>query len=232
MSRAGWVSLAIVAAGWTPASAQTGQPQSVTVPLHVEGDRVFVDLDVTGPNGRSRTARFWIDTGGGGVLLTETLALDLGIEWGEPWNQEGMDFARPLQAPGAALDAFPLGIVDSRVFVIVGRDNLLPEVAPGHADGFLPGHVLAQYFVVFDYPRGQFTIAQPGTVDPSGEPLPMLVSEEMRFPHTEIEVAGETHGFLLDTGASFTMVSEAVLGDLGVTSIPGGLAMRARPGMP
>jgi hypothetical protein len=39
----------------------------------------------------------------------------------------------------------------------------------------------------------------------------MPVGKTSGFPRTEIEVAGTTCGFLLDTGASFTMVSEALL---------------------
>jgi hypothetical protein len=39
----------------------------------------------------------------------------------------------------------------------------------------------------------------------------MPVSKKSGFPRTEIEVDGVTYGLLLDTGASFTMVSEALL---------------------
>lgn len=40
--------------------------------------------------------------------------------------------------------------------------------------------------------------------------LPMPVGRT-GFPRTEIEIAGTKYGVLLDTGASFTMVSEVVL---------------------
>ena len=39
----------------------------------------------------------------------------------------------------------------------------------------------------------------------------MPVSKQMGFPRTELEVNGVKYGFLLDTGASFTMVSEVLL---------------------
>jgi hypothetical protein len=64
---------------------------------------------------------------------------------------------------------------------------------------------------VFDYPRGTFTLARPGTTKPIGDALPMPVSEGPGFPRTEIEVDGVKYGFLLDTGAAFTMVSEVLL---------------------
>ena len=43
----------------------------------------------------------------------------------------------------------------------------------------------------------------------------MPVAKQSGFPRTEIEVDGKTHGLLLDTGASFTMVSQALLEDWG-----------------
>ena len=43
----------------------------------------------------------------------------------------------------------------------------------------------------------------------------MRVSKSSGFPRIEMEVDGLTHGFLLDTGASFTMVSEVLLNSWG-----------------
>lgn len=39
----------------------------------------------------------------------------------------------------------------------------------------------------------------------------MPVSKKSGYPRTEVEVDGRKYGFLLDTGASFTMVSEVLL---------------------
>lgn len=64
---------------------------------------------------------------------------------------------------------------------------------------------------MFDYPQATFTLARPGILKPKGDALPMPVSKSQGFPRTEIEVDGVTYGFLVDTGASFTMVSEVLL---------------------
>jgi len=188
-------------------------PESVTVPLYVEGNRPFVDLIFGTADGSQRSARFWLDTGGGGFLLTETLARALGLTWGEPFAQEGREFAPVLESPEAFLGDLRLELAEGRVLVILGTDNLLPTSAPGHADGLVPGHILSRYHVVFDYPNRTFTLALPNTVQPTGEPLSMPVSDQMGFPRTEIEVDGIQYGFLLDTGASFTMVSAALLNE-------------------
>jgi hypothetical protein len=78
-------------------------------------------------------------------------------------------------------------------------------------EGLFPGHLHAKYKVVLDYPNARFTLARPGALRPNGVPLPMPVSQNSGFPRTEPKVGGVTYGFLLGTGASFTMVSEVLL---------------------
>jgi hypothetical protein len=189
----------------------TGAPNQVTVPLKVEGNRPLVELTLVGANGTPKKATFLVDSGGGGFILVESLAKDLGIEWGETMKEEGEEFARAKSTPKVAVGDFPLELNPERVVVVLKKDNMLPKAAPGQADGMLPGHVISKYHVVFDYPKETFTIAKPGALESQGDALPMPVSKKSGFPRTEIEVDGEKLGFLLDTGASFTMVSEVLL---------------------
>ncbi len=203
--------LALALPGCAAPQAPAAELDSVTVPLLVEGNRPFVELSFRRPDGSLRSARFLVDTGGGGFLLVQPLAEDLGLAWGETVREEGAEFARPTRTPEAFVGGLPLALEEGRVAVLVGRESLLPPVAPGRAEGLLPGHVLARYHVVLDYPRRTFTLAAPGVLTPRGEALPMPVSGGQGFPRTELVVDGAAHGFLLDTGASFTMVSEALL---------------------
>jgi hypothetical protein len=61
--------------------------------------------------------------------------------------------------------------------------------------------------VIFDYPARSFTLARPGSLKPRGVAIPSPISEGPCFPRIELEVGGKKYGFLLDTGASFTMVA-------------------------
>ena len=210
-----------------PAEPTTPAPPAVppatadraTVPLHLEGNRPFVDLTFKRPDGTTRTARFLVDSGGGGFLIVEPLAKELGLALGETMPEEGTTFAQVTSTVEVSVGTVALELDPHRVLVMVGKDNMLPPAAPGHADGMLPGHVLAHYHVVFDYPAATFTIAKPGALEPQGTPLPMPVAPQSGFPRTEIEVEGETHALLLDTGASFTMVSQALLESWGRTHV-------------
>jgi PDZ domain len=79
------------------------------------------------------------------------------------------------------------------------------------AGGFLPATVLKNYDVVFDYPGHTFTLAKPGVVVHRGTPLSISVQPTTGFARTEIKIAGEAYGFMLDTGAAYTGASRAVV---------------------
>lgn len=186
-----------------------------TVPLLVEGNRPFVDVTFRKPDGGARTARFLVDSGGGGFLIVEPLAKEVGLALGETASEDGQTFAMVTSTVHASIGGLELELDPKRVLVMVGKTNMLPPVAPGHADGLLPGHVLAHYHVVFDYPKQQFTIAKPGALVSQGTAIAMPVGAASGFPRTELEIDGKTYGVLLDTGASFTMVSQTLLESLG-----------------
>ena len=206
------VIVSLVVISWCVLSqSKISGPDQVTVPLSLEGNRPFIDLTFQRADGSQRTARFLVDTGGGAFLITEGLARDLGLELGKTMKEEGQEFAYLNAVPKAFVGAMPLQLNPNRVLVALGSDRILPAVTPGHEEGMLPGHVLAHYHVVFDYPKATLTLAWPGILKPEGDALPMPVSKRSCFPRTEIEVDGITYGFLLDTGASFTIVSEALL---------------------
>lgn len=202
--------LAIGLAAPTHAIQAQRAPDSVTVPLSVEANRPFVTLTFRRADGTTRTARFLLDTGGGGFLITDPLARDLGLEWGATSREEGQEFGVVKNTPMVSIGGFPLMLTPSRVLVLVGSQNVLPNATAGHAEGMLPAHVLSQYHVVLDYPKAALTIARAGVLTPKGNASPMPVGRT-GFPRTEIVVDGATYGMLLDAGASFTMVSDALL---------------------
>src|SRR5829696_9077104 len=130
--------LALVALASISACSARPEPPRLedraTVRLHVEGNRPFIDVTFRKPDGSARSARFLIDSGGGGFLIVEPLARELGLDLGETVREEGESLA-PVSSPVRAfVGALPLELDPRRIFVLIGRDNLLPPVAPGHAD--------------------------------------------------------------------------------------------------
>jgi predicted aspartyl protease len=205
------VTLTVTIFGCAGLRQSKGGADQAAVPLLIVKNRPFVNVMLQGPDGSSRSARFLVDSGGGAFIITEPVAHDLGLQWGNVQHAQGQDYGQPEIPPKAFVGNVPLDLEPSRVLVAIGTDSLLAPAVSGHADGMLPGYVLARYHVVFDYPNATFTLARPGVLKPIGNALPMPVSRGMNFPRTEIEVDGVIYGFLLDTGASFTMVSEVLL---------------------
>ena len=180
---------------------------SATVPLYVESNRPFIDLEFTRPDKSIRKARFWVDTGGGGFIMVEPLARDLGLKFGSVMSEGGSQFAT-TDSPVARIGNVSLNLEGARTMVAIGESSMMPGVP---AEGLLPGHVLMRYHIVFDYPGGKFTISTPGKVTPRGSALPSPINQRSGFPRIEAKIGGQTYGFLLDTGASFTMVSQEML---------------------
>ena len=188
------------------------QIDATAVQLFVVGNRPYVDVDLHGPGGQVKTAaRFLVDSGGGGFIVTEPVARALGLTWGNANQENGKSFAIFTAPPAAAVGGLTLPIDKTRAAALLGTDRLLPPAAPGSADGQIPGHVLAHYHVVFDYPRGTLEIAASGMLTPKGEAMPMPVQQRSGKPRTELTIDGATYGFLVDTGASFSIVSDSLL---------------------
>ncbi|PYT06554.1 MAG: hypothetical protein DMF60_09110 [Acidobacteria bacterium] len=171
---------------------QTDQPsvsrstqQQVTVPLFIEFNRPFIDLEFKKADGSLRTARFWVDTGGGGFIICEPLARELGLKFGSENGEQGQRFAATTP-PKVTLGGMPLDLEGARTIIAIGD-------------------------VVFDYPGKQFTLAAPGSLKPRGTRLDSPVQKRSGYPRIVARIDGQDYGFLLDTGASFTMISQDVL---------------------
>lgn len=195
-----------------------GSAQTATVPLIVEGNVPTIDLDFVRSDGSVQTGRFVLDSGGGAFLLTEKLANKIGLKPTAPARRaEGARFA-PLAPPEVRVGGMPLDLKGARVLMMAGEERF--NFRDG-ADGLFPGHVLERYHVIFDYPGRTFTLAAPGSVKPRGIAVPSPVRANNGFPRIELTIGGRKFGFLLDTGASYTMISKAMLDEWsGAASTP------------
>ena len=187
------------------------EQQSVTVPLYVEHNRPFIHLEFTRPDGKPRKALFWVDTGGGGFILVEPLARELGLKFGQEVAEGGQRFAA-TDAPKVLVGGMALNLQGAIPSIALGQQTMTPGVP---AEGLLPARVLKNYHVIFDYPGHRFTLAKHGSLKPRGLRLAAPIHPRSGFPRLEVQIAGVAYGFLLDTGASFTMISQEVLEEWG-----------------
>jgi len=180
--------------------------QSVTVPLILEGNAPIVEVLVRHGD-HARTARFLIDTGGGALMIGSKIMSDLAVPPDGPEIKEGGDRLVPLTDLTCEIGDLHLDLKDVRIFGTPGRVRTMPR---NSVEGMVPASILRKYRVILDYPARLFTLATPKS-QPRGMQLDTPIAPGSGFPRIEVEVSGKKYGFLLDTGASFTMVSQSVL---------------------
>jgi predicted aspartyl protease len=177
------------------------------VPLEATTNTAIVELTFVKKDGTPRSARFVVDTGGGAFILSEPLASEIGAERTGPVQKSSEGSFALLAPPAVRLGDMPIDLKDVPTVAQIGSARLSPR---DDAEGMVPGRLLRKYHVIFDYPAKTFTLARLGTVVPKGERLPAPIGRT-GFPRIELTIAGETLGFLLDTGATYTMVSRATI---------------------
>lgn len=178
--------------------------------MRVEFGRPFVPVSFQRRDGTVREALTWVDTGGGAFQVAGPLASELGLVFEPIAAGAGEDEWECADPAPASLGGRRIDFGPNKVQRRKGRDAAL--IAPGFpAEAFLNGQVLMRHTLRLDYPRAVAAIAAPGDISADLPfELPTTISAA-GFPRIELEVDGDAFGFLLDTGAPFTMVSEAVL---------------------
>ena len=181
----------------------------VTVPLSFEQHRPYAKLTLIGPTGHAVRALFWLDTGGGAVILSGPLAARLGLKpMGKTFKAEG-NVIVATQLPKISVGGLALQLKDANAFLVVGKKSTLEGTG---AEGALPLRTLRSYQVVLDYPRARLSIAQHGALRPEGRQVAAHFSK-LGFIAVTATVSGKPYGFLLDSGGQYCMVSQKVLAD-------------------
>jgi predicted aspartyl protease len=176
--------------------------------MFLEDNRVFVELTFHRPDGSARKARAWVDTGGGWFAITEPLAKEIGMTRAGDDITAGSQRATPIAHPEVWLGNLRLDLTTADTYSVLGVTQIDPGI---DAEAFLPARVLMHYDAIFDYPARTVTLAQPGALSPRGKRIDMAVHQESGFPRVEVSVDGERYGFLIDTGAAYTMISRELL---------------------
>jgi len=77
-------------------------------------------------------------------------------------------------------------------------------------EALLPAAVLRRYQVVIDYGQRRLTLAQPGTLQLRGTPVPVAVNTKTGLAAVHINVNGHPYTATLDAGSAYTWLSQSV----------------------
>ncbi|GER90343.1 hypothetical protein KDW_45050 [Dictyobacter vulcani] len=177
--------------------------------LYVSHNRPYVDLRVTTNHGYSRMARFLVDTAGMALIFTEALVQDLDLPLQDaPFLFSGTHVFHCFSPPTLSIGPYNLDLASATALMAVNTCSLF---SGEEVDGILPCGLLSDYCVLLDYPAGVFALAPTCSSARSGEPVPISIHPHSQFLRVQATIAGDQYGLLLDTGASCTMISEAVM---------------------
>ena len=178
-----------------------------TVPMVLEDHRPYVNFQLTGPDGRTVTAHFYVDTGGGAIVFTTALAQRLGLRpAGNPLHEEGGELV-PAHIPEFSLGHMKLMLTGVQAYIVMQAAGGLQGT---DAEGAFPARALRHYQVILDYPGRKFTVAAPGALKPAGTAVKTYIGEA-GMPVVTASVDGKPHDFLLDSGGTYCMISAVAL---------------------
>ena len=188
-----------------PLPAQKGAegPGVVTVPFILDHNRMLVEAEIQRKDGSWRKALLWVDTGNPDFLISEALALELGIMPDTGKAAPEIPAPENVRVGGKALNF-------EGVKTVVGK-GVQWMFNTMHNDGNLPSSVLKNYHVVFDYPQNRLTIAEPGILKPRGTRSPAAINPANGILQMDAVIDGEQFSFAFDNGASCSFVPDQLV---------------------
>jgi hypothetical protein len=176
-------------------------PHSIgTVPFIFDDNRVFVYLTFVRADGTSRQALAFVDLGTPILEINENLGHNLRWNPGSPVRFRIGELE--IQVP-------PTQVQASNESSFTGPKGK----ATVQVEAVLPGSVLKDYQVVFDYGKQTLTVARPGTLSPRGIPLACRVNQKTGLISVDVSVAGQTYKFAVDPGSAYLWMREDVAQD-------------------
>ncbi len=171
-----------------PISAQKSTP-SGTAPFVLDGNRIYAEVSFELPDGSLRKTRAFVDLGSPSMLLSPALYKALQVDQSKPLTL--LIGGMPLtinSAEAASVDGwFPFS---------VGSD---PQV-----EALLPAGLMQKYQIVIDYSLRTLTFAQPGTLEPTGIPVPFRVNEKTGLIAVEASINDHPYLITIDCGSGYS----------------------------
>lgn len=179
-----------------------------SVPLTVRNNRIYASFGVPAASGAREPVVFQIDTGGGSIVIARRTANRLGLKLRPQTSPQPSRIYVPIVLD--AVDVAEIRVATHATYTTVADTD---RYSPGAASpGFFGGAWLGDHVVTYDYLYGALSLDGPPLERAAA--LPVTIHPESGFPRVELTIDGQTYGVLLDTGASFTMLSRAVVDPL------------------
>lgn len=170
------------------------QNSSGTVPLILDGNRIYAEVEFAGRDGIRRKALAFVDLGGPSMIVSPQLLQELRI--------------KPQEPVRLRIGTLPVNLDPGSI----AADSWLPHFIARHrkVEALLPAAVLRHYQVVIDYGQRRLTLAQPGTLKLRGTAVPVAVNPKTGLAAVHMTVNGHPYTATLDAGSAYTWLSQSV----------------------
>jgi Flp pilus assembly protein TadD/predicted aspartyl protease len=194
-----------------------GQTET-SIPLEIVGNRPVIELYV---NERAKPLRFVLDTGSGISVISNKTAKDLGID---PITRGG--FAKGIGGNGKFEIVY--GFLKQVAIGDVGIRNVPVYIRKFHSegdniDGYVGLSLISKFLTTIDYGARTFSLTKKDTAfaatSEAGVALPLrLTSSGFLSGEVQLEGIEGPLNFIVDTGASVSVISDDVASHNGVSS--------------
>jgi len=192
--------LALAAAAQTP-------PQSATVPVTLDHNRIIIDVSLPLPDGSQKRVRGWVDTGNPDVWLSERVTKLMALQ-PMPDSKESEVLGAKVRNVQAPKEIFVGGMKISLGGIKEAKMVAAESVAPGcSAEITLPSTVLRNYDLIVDYVDRELTLAAPGQAKFAGKPAKAFVNPPNGIIQIPAKIEGKPYQLTFDLGANFSMLA-------------------------
>jgi hypothetical protein len=175
----------------------SGSDVAGTVPFIFDDNRVFAELTFVRPDGALRKAIADVDLGTPKMVIDQKFGKELQPDQNKPLLLRVGNLEIPIESSAFEIDT-GLGFT--------GRDG--KRTIP--VEAILPGGLLKNYQVVFDYAKRTLTIAQPGTLESKGEGVPCRVNEKTGLISVTGAIAEHSYALAIDCGSAYSWIRDDV----------------------
>jgi hypothetical protein len=172
-------------------------PSTGTVPFILDDNRMFAELVFVRPDGTLRKAFAFVDLGTPVTVLNEKLFKELQLDQNKPLifrvgEIEVRVDPRTVQTDSGSFSTGPNGKATIPV------------------EAVLPGSVLKNYQVVFDYARRRLTIARPNTLKAKGIAVSCRVNDKTGLISIDAIIAGRRYALAVDSGSAYSWIRNEI----------------------
>lgn len=178
------------AAAYDPAIG-SGITNSGSTSFILEGNRVYALLDFVQHDGSTHPAYAFVDMGAEDMVLSAPLYDSLGVRFGGAIRFRVGSYT--VEAPASKI-----------------RRGGMPNVRGSgpQLEASLPASVLQHHTLILDYARRTLILGDPGSVVPSGTPVPFRLDTATGLLVVDATIDSETYPLTIDNGSAYTWVRQ------------------------